>query len=614
MRKINLVIGLEGLVVVGTFLFQSVFNSTENASFLYWVLAAFLLSLLPIWAGLSTNINQRLATWLDRPGYTVMALLLLLFALAGAGSLLAVLFSRYGRWFGGLKETFDAGWPLAVWLVLAILQTLVGLAFTRRQKVFSAAAWKQPSIFPFLTLISAVSAAILHWMILIFNLPLFDIQPGWFWKFNFKPFSPHDWIFALLTMLILPATWLLLNRRLSNGRMLLVLAVLGICLQFGFGFIEGQGAESLRLKYLATSHKVYAEYASDDPVFWNSLSQYDRYYGNDIYLGTKPPGLLMVYMLMQQISAVLFHPILFADRVEAVTTLIGWVFPLLSMAVCWPLYWLAKRFEPDNNPLLAVLFFITAPNVVLIPLFLDQAFYPLLFCANLLLWQTALQKRSRLWAGLSGLAMSFAIYFTFSMLPLAPLALAWLGFEVWRQRDWVWPRLRPWLGLSTAMGGGLIIGLVLQRLLLNYDILQRYAQAMTQHRQIKAFQTGLDFVLQSTWVNTLDIGAWSGFPLVILFLVSVFYAARRLFQGQASALDSLVLGFTVTYLALNLFGQTRGEVGRIWIFMLPVVLLGAIQTLKALTPSRHSQVWVYLLLLVQCLTVWLTYHFQDFFA
>jgi hypothetical protein len=85
----------------------------------------------------------------------------------------------------------------------------------------------------------------------------------------------------------------------------------------------------------------------------------------------------------------------------------------------------------------------------------------------------------------------------------------------------------------------------------------------------------------------------------------------RLVRGRSKDLDVLALGFIATYVGLNVFGQTRGEVGRLWLFMVPVLVLLACDEVKNLFGRRPMT--TYLLLGAELITTFLIFKFSDFF-
>ena len=108
---------------------------------------------------------------------------------------------------------------------------------------------------------------------------------------------------------------------------LILLVLLGFGLQAGFGFIEGQGFESLRLKFVESFHKGFAEYAVDNPDALIAMMDYEHIYSEDINLGTKPPGALLIYILVQKTTQFFFPAGDFTGRFLNLTQAVPTSFP-----------------------------------------------------------------------------------------------------------------------------------------------------------------------------------------------------------------------------------------------------------------------------------------------
>ncbi len=118
-------------------------------------------------------------------------------------------------------------------------------------------------------------------------------------------------------------------------------------------------------------------------------------------------------------------------------------------------------------------------------------------------------------------------------------------------------------------------------------------------------------IAKGTWLiipgGQREFVTWSGPALILLFL-----SALPVYLRRPTRAGGLLLAFLLTYLALNLLGQTHGEVQRLWIFLLPPVCLYAAPQTRKLFPRAFPG--VALALTLQLLTALLTYAFQDFYG
>ena len=432
--------------------------------------------------------------------------------------------------------------------------------------------------------------------------------PGWFWGFEVKNFTQRDFLFLLYFGLSLFCINFILKNRKNWKRNLLILILLGYVLQTGFGFIEGQGFESIRLKFAASTHKGYAEHAADRPALRDVLLDYEEKYGWDHYLGTKPPGVMFLYAGLQKLSNLIYPVDTFDERFLRLTALMAYLFPLLSMLVLVLIYHFSRFFLNDEDAILPCILFVFCPNVILIPLFFDQVLYPSLFLFGMFLFGKIIRRRSYLLAFLTGIYIYTAMYFTFSMLPMLAFGCLWVVLDYFfnlKKRKFL-----ETAGLGLAVLAGCFLMFILFRVFLNYDIFLRYENAFEIHKSIKLLEPGFKNWLLYFLLNNVEFTAWTGFSLIILVFGSVFVLIKKLQKFDFSEIETFLIVSLATYLAMNIFSQTRGEVGRIWIFWMPFVALFAANQLKRM--FRKDAAGFLLVGGLQLITIFLTFHFQDF--
>lgn len=499
--------------------------------------------------------------------------------------------------------------PLTLWLTVLVCQTLLlwlVLYAPTFRTLRQQGALARAALFLLLT-----SAALFHWVVLLLRLKTFLVIRGWKWYFWQKEVPQPVWLFPAMLLVGLAVVWWVLRDSGRANRKLLLLFLLGAALQISFGFLAGDGFESLRLKYADSVFNNYAAAAAEAPGLWPALTRYEAQYGSDWYLGTKPPGVLGVYILTQK-AANLFLPAAdSAGRFLSLTTFSAYVFPFLAFLVLLPLFRLGRALgESRQVSLLAAALYTAVPSVLLIPLFLDQVLYPLLFTVVLwLAWRTRQQSSWQLALG-TGVAAYTALYFGFSLLPVVALIPLWFGLHALFHRQ---PgQLQLTLKLILAFTAGLLVMFLLFKGLLNYDLLLRYTNAMAQHRRAKEFTPGLEQTLHALLLNNAEMLTWSGFPFILLAAVQMVRSLGACLRCRPQPLDELAAAFFLTYGALNLLGQTNGEVQRLWLFLIPVLALLAAKEAIRLSRS-HPGVLAWLFFL-QWGTAWLLFTFQDFYG
>lgn len=469
----------------------------------------------------------------------------------------------------------------------------------------------QQFIRPFITSalgeITRFYISIFHWVILYFRIQVFVSLPYWVWFFHDRE-SPNSIYLLFLLFLSIGLVSVIFLKPRSNKRNLAMLILLGYVIQVGFGFIEGQGFESIRQKSIVAGHTRYYELAVDNPDLVKAITNYEEAYAWDNWMGTKPPGLISFYIFTQKISNSINPLNHYAGRYLRLTTFATYVFPLLTFLVLIPLFFFSKPFLEEDNAILPCILFLFIPNIILMPLELDQVLFPLLFMLGMIFCRHAISNQSFKWAFACGAMTYIAIYFSFSLLPLLPMTLVWISIDYLQHKKdrGMSDVLKILLGLAI----GIILLFLLCRWMLNYDIVIRFQSAMNWHRSLKEFQPGLKQIMDSIILNNLEIASWIGFPMALLAVSRFVKAAYAYLKHRADQLDVLTTAFLITYLALNVLGQTRGESGRLWIFMVPLFsLFAAVEVITLCTNKKNA---TFYLITLQLITTFMTFKFQDY--
>jgi hypothetical protein len=224
----------------------------------------------------------------------------------------------------------------------------------------------------------------------------------------------------------------------------------------------------------------------------------------------------------------------------------------------------------------------------------------------------AAARGSAAWGAVAGAAWYLAVYASFALAWAAPLAAAVGAALAPRKpgggRDW-----RRLAAPALAMVVAAVAMDALFRLALDYDIVLRYRRAMAYHEAWKHWDASADQVLTYAFTNLVEFAAWLGVPIAALSLWGAVRSAREVGRGEGTPVAWVAMVSLAVLLAVALTGHTKGEVARLWLFLVPLACLAASDQIARVAAGRWRGVLLAAVLVVQAATAYLTKIYQDFY-
>lgn len=516
--------------------------------------------------------------------------------------------SPWADLFGPIRAVYQRTLSLTIWATLLSIQAFLLIFF------LSYPRWKKRHFilreesYRILWTFLIVTYTIFHWMLLILRDPVLGHFPYWWSSFTIKGYTWRDLLFIIVVCLAFVLLSYILRRPATTKKALLFVVLFGYITQLSFGIIEGNGLDSNFQKFLETSQSQFIRHSGPDLNLIDSIQDYDRKYGPDRVLGTKPPGALTIYILVEKIANWTGPPRMTQERRERQLELAKVGFPILSILSLVVLWFLCRQVLSDQLAALVVFFFAFIPSFVLKQYQLDQFLYPTLFLVGVLLAWLSI-RRGSFWLGFCTGAYAFiAVFFSFSLLPIIAFAAFLVALFLWSGfKDRTWQRLIP-------VGIGFLLGMMMTGALfyvgLDYDPFHRYAWAMDSHQIQKRYQPGLEQILLAGIQNTIEFAFWVGIPILFLTFSRLIRSIHRFLIRSFENIDLLALAFFGVFVSLNLLGSTRGEVGRLWIFLVPFFVLLTVDEVVQLYKNDQNRAF-YILLASQLTTLYLLFKFAD---
>ena len=267
-----------------------------------------------------------------------------------------------------------------------------------------------------------------------------------------------------------------------------------------------------------------------------------------------------------------------SQRDAAIAVPIAFILSALGALVVLPAYGIGTVAFDRRTGLIAALLAGTVPSLLHFAPSID-GIGAVLGLTYLWLWMLAV-RRGNLWLYiLAALGATVMLLWSFGYAILLVLAVI-MAIPVWGQTypDEVGRHLR-------GMAWGFVVFAAIHQLLssgLEYNILIALPASVAVHRQVLA-EAG-----RSYWpwlaMNLYDFLLFMGPALAVMSSVAIYAGLK---QRRWPALpQGLVIGLIVIVALLLLSGSTRGEVGRIWIFLMPLAALPAADYVARLSGSR----------------------------
>ncbi len=331
------------------------------------------------------------------------------------------------------------------------------------------------------------------------------------------------------------------------------------------------------------------------------------------HIGISPPGWPIVYHLAGQILEAFpgigdfaamplrrlqcDNPfIMVFTNGEIASAWIGIFSPLWGALTVLPLYFLGLQLGDDRLARTAVAWWPIVPSLTAFMATLNTP-YPLMATSVITLLVAGLNLGSRssafLLMSLAGAFAAICLVFNFAFMPLLlTCVLLILLFcqrsgDQWYLVNWNWA-----IRSSLQFGFGFVIVLVLYRLLLNHHLLELLPIISRLHLNLNRPY------IPWLWLHTWDFIIFTGIPVFGLFLLSAWILP------PTAPSRKLAIGIALTLLIFVISGTARGETGRVWMFLVPpllVVVAAVILEFRArwsLTFAASQLFWLLILVIV----------------
>ena len=414
----------------------------------------------------------------------------------------------------------------------------------------------------------------------------------WTWRYDHSPYADR----ALMCFAAAALLGVLCHRtrdrmyELNGGRLttfLLLAVVLCFSLQASFAYLSrsgfGQG-----VFWMATpkANVDFAEACRTNTVRDLLIEAQNADRPFRIHISTHPPGPTLFYLFQKRawemapdLATTFVNlaenvlPYAVESRQEAEQSVLSRPLTEVELATLYssilllwfaialgvvPLYfWAADLFGPAVA-IPAVGLYALTPSFLLFNPMTDQL-YVLLALAILSSYHLGLARRDQGQLVFAGLLTWVAFQFSLAFVVVLFLLAVNLGLEMLIER-------RPMEILRLlAWPAGAFVSLTLVCLVLPYNCLVVWKLCVANNAHFNTERTYWPWVA----FNLLDFAMFVGLPVAVLFLRGV---ANAIVRRSLDAPWRFIVALVVTVLVLDLSGTNRGEIARLWMFLMPVTV------------------------------------------
>ncbi len=458
---------------------------------------------------------------------------------------------------------------------------------------------------PIILLILAL--ALLTTLALAFDLsPLLRGGAGWRWPYEI-PAQPAKLIpgtLALIAYLVIGEWWLAGEKR---PRLFLWFCVLGgLAVQLAFLYFYGNPIEHLFLRTISTVSGGFFEVGVNMDDVLAVLRHYPELMPDwTAHPKAHPPGIPLLFWGAKQLFGLFpglsdlisdgfrylqcHHRTLMALPDQAISAaVLGMALPLFSLLSIGPAYRLTENIYDRPTALRAALWLPLIPALVMFTPQWNQ-FYMLLAAGGLWLTHralTTLKTHYMIWLGLLMSAATFISFTNANLIGLCGLyGLIYIGLVgrlALDREDWK----RLLIGILAFIPGFVSLW-VIYYAISGVTVFDLFSTALTIHYGLK------EPYLPWLFFFPMDLFLFSGLAAAGFAIAEIVQAIRGGRQLISKPQPEAVLPFTLLFavLVLNFSGLVRGEVGRLLLWLMPVLVIVAACAVTRLQQNR-AEAWL----------------------
>jgi hypothetical protein len=209
----------------------------------------------------------------------------------------------------------------------------------------------------------------------------------------------------------------------------------------------------------------------------------------------------------------------------------------------------------------------------------------------------------------SGVIIYSSVYISFSLTPVIPLAFMFMACDAFFPKSEK-GKMHKFFATLAGILLGMIASDLLFRVFLRYDIGIRYTYSISAHHYWNITDPRRQSHVYYALVNPIEYAVWIGIPVTCFCVGATLRTARNIVNKRVGIADMQLISIILIFLILDVIIWAKGEVARLWLFMVPLVCMIVANEISARFPQQAGRMFK-LLIFLQLVTTYLIKKHQD---
>ena len=142
--------------------------------------------------------------------------------------------------------------------------------------------------------------------------------------------------------------------------------------------------------------------------------------------------------------------------------------------------------------------------------------------------------------------------------------------------------------------------------IIGFNPINSFGSSLSAHRNLVLTRDSFVNKIQNVQINITEFFVWIGPVIGIVIVLGLIWFVLRSPQAFSKNKKAFLITTGLLVVALLISGQNRGEVGRLWLFLNPLMALSAAAVLEMFPQKDFKRI----LIMVGIIQIWSVYFYN----